>query len=278
MRSLYDKTSFKQSKCLTKDYSTSFSLAISMMPKIQKEAIYAIYGFVRIADEVVDTFHDQNKKELLDEFEHDTYQSIKRGISLNPILNSFQKTVNTYNIEHALIDGFLKSMRMDLETTEHCDKSYSEYIYGSAEVVGLMCLRVFLNGDEAEYQRLKPMARHLGAAFQKVNFLRDMKSDAEGLGRIYFPGFDLTNMSSQSFKEIYADIEKDFDIALKGISQLPKSSRLAVYTAYKYYRNLFFKIQKLDYKFAFDNRIRIPNGQKIYIMAKAMLRHQLNIL
>jgi len=278
MRDLYDSMSYRLSKQLTKDYSTSFSLAISLLPKWQRDAIYAIYGFVRIADEIVDTFHEQDKQQLLNEFEADTYESIERKISLNPIINCFQQTVNKYNIGHDLIDGFLRSMRMDLGVQEHDSQSYKDYIYGSAEVVGLMCLKVFLVGDEKEYQRLKPQARRLGAAFQKVNFLRDIKYDSESLERTYFPDFNFEDMSKESFTPIYEDIEADFKEAHKGICALPKSSRLAVYLAYKYYKKLFLKIKRMNYQAAYDQRIRIPGGQKMFIMAKAVVRHQLNIL
>ncbi len=278
MKSLYDQISYETSEHLTKEYSTSFSLSILLMPKKLRKAIYAIYGFVRVADEIVDTFLDYDQGNMLNEFKDETYKAIERGISTNPVLHCFQEVVRKYNIDHELIDAFLHSMEMDLYRSQHDQSTYEEYIYGSAEVVGLMCLKVFLNGDEAEYLRLKPTAKSLGSAFQKVNFLRDMKHDYQNLERVYFPGMDMVSLSPEQMKAIYDDIEKDFDYALEGIEQLPKSSRGAVYIAYKYYRRLFAKIRKMDTQKAFDQRIRIPNAIKFRILCSSYLRHQLNVL
>ena len=232
MKQLFDNVSHATSKLTTRTYSTSFSLGIHCLNKSIHEPIYNIYGFVRFADEIVDSFHDYNKSLLLSEFREDTYKAIERGISLNPILNSFQSVVKQYNIEKQLIDCFLDSMEMDLTQNFHSEDSYKTYILGSAEVVGLMCLRVFTNGDEALYQKLKPSAMKLGSAFQKINFLRDIKDDYKTLGRIYFPKVDIALLSPKEKKEIEKDIEFDFREALEGIKQLPGTSRFGVYVAY----------------------------------------------
>jgi len=239
MLSLYNQVCRESSRLITNRYSTSFSMGIKVFDKKFRDPIYAVYGFVRFADEIVDTFHDYNKAELLAQFRLDTYKAIADGISLNPVLHSFQEVVNKYGIEQELIDAFLDSMAMDLHYETYEDSLYKTYIYGSAEVVGLMCLRVFTEGDTAEYDRLKAPACSLGAAFQKINFLRDMKSDFDERGRVYFPEVDYTNFTQKDKEEIEADIKKDFDDAYKGIVELPTGSRFGVYLAYVYYINLF---------------------------------------
>jgi 15-cis-phytoene synthase len=278
MKQLYDQTTFECSKLITRRYSTSFSLGIRTLHKRFHAPIYAIYGFVRYADEIVDTFFDHNQKELLDRFTHDTYQAIDEGISLNPVLHSFQAVVNQYGIENELIAAFLKSMEMDLYETDYSQPGYEEYIYGSAEVVGLMCLRVFCEGDDALYQSLVPPARKLGAAFQKVNFLRDMKSDYQDRGRVYFPGVNFDQLSEVVKKEIEEDIQKDFDEAYQGILRLPKHARFGVYMAYIYYLNLFKKIRNYSSNKILTERIRIPDSIKFLLLAKTYVRHQLNFL
>jgi 15-cis-phytoene synthase len=266
------------SKATTERYSTSFSSAIKLLHNEIRTPIFNIYGFVRFADEIVDTFHNFNKAELLAEFKKETYAAIERKISLNPILHSFQITVNKYQISHDLIEAFFKSMEMDLSKIAYDGKGYQEYIYGSAEVVGLMCLYIFCNGDASLYQQLKPSAQSLGAAFQKVNFLRDVKADFELLSRTYFPGVDFNNFTPQMKEQIEADIAKDFADAYAGIIQLPVKARFGVYVAYKYYLSLFKKIKKSNPLQILEQRIRIPNYGKVIIVAKAGLRSQLNIL
>ncbi|MEO6304735.1 MAG: phytoene/squalene synthase family protein [Bacteroidia bacterium] len=278
MKQLFDDVSVKCSKIVTKEYSTSFSLGIKFLDKKMHDPIYAIYGFVRFADEIVDSFHDYDKKVLLQKFRTETVAAISDRISLNPILNSFQNTVHKYNIDWELTDTFLKSMEMDLEKQNYDNTNYKVYILGSAEVVGLMCLRVFVNGNDELYKKLKPFAMSLGAAFQKVNFLRDAKADYEELGRIYFPGINIKSFDAQSKKDIEADIEADFAHALKGIKQLPPDSRMGVYLAYYYYKNLFNKIKSVPAQRILTERIRIPNAQKFGLMFQCMIRHQLNML
>ena len=278
MKHLFDTISLDASKMVTKSYSTSFSLGISFLHKDFRNQIYSIYGFVRFADEIVDSFHDYNKKELLDEFKTETYRAIERGISLNPILNSFQSVVNTYKIDHTLIDTFLKSMEMDLETKSHDSASYKEYILGSAEVVGLMCLRVFVKGDDAVYTNLKPYAMALGSAFQKINFLRDINADFAGMGRIYFPDIDVSELNVETKKELEADIELDFIKGLEGIKRLPKDSRIGVYIAYIYYYKLFNKIKHVHPSQILEKRIRISDSQKIILLASSCIRHKLNLI
>jgi phytoene synthase len=278
MMDLFHEVSQDCSRITTEKYSTSFSSAIRLLHKDLHVPIYNIYGFVRFADEIVDTFHAYNKLELLDEFSAATYDAIDRGISLNPILHSFQLTVNRYQIDRALIDAFLHSMRMDLDKRRYDRAGYEEYIYGSAEVVGLMCLSVFCEGNKAQYEYLKPFARSLGAAFQKVNFLRDLKADFEGLERVYFPGCDFRNFTQRDKAAIEADIQKDFDHAYQGILELPEKARFGVYVAYKYYLSLFRKIKKLQPQRIMQHRIRIPDYGKMMILAKAGLRSQFNLL
>jgi 15-cis-phytoene synthase len=278
MKQLFDKISLATSKMVTKNYSTSFSLGINCLHKKFHHAIYSIYGFVRFADEIVDSFHGFDKKELLQEFKEETYKAIYRKISLNPILNSFQAVVHEYQIEHELIDTFLRSMEMDLEQQSHSVESYKEYILGSAEVVGLMCLRVFTERNEDLYQQLKPASMSLGSAFQKVNFLRDLQADYKILGRVYFPTVDLNRFSEVEKNSIQQDIQADFDNALKGIQQLPLSSRFGVYVAYVYYKSLFAKIKSLPSSRIMQERIRIPNYQKISLLASSYLKHSFGIL
>ena len=275
---LFHDVSSECSKITTERYSTSFSSAIRLLHKDLRTPIYHIYGFVRFADEIVDTFHDFDKATLLAEFKKETYDAFKRGISLNPILNSFQQVVNQYNIDHELVDAFFKSMEFDLGKTAYDTDGYAEYIYGSAEVVGLMCLYVFCNGDKKSYEHLKPSAQSLGAAFQKVNFLRDVKADYQQLNRVYFPGVDFNSFTSEMKSDIERDIEKDFEHAYTGILQLPLNSRFGVYLAYKYYLSLFKKIKAMKPQRILEERIRIPNYMKAWVAAKVVIRTQLNIL
>lgn len=274
---LYNDTCLECSQLITKRYSTSFSMGIRVFDKHLRAPIYAIYGFVRFADEIVDTFHDFPKAELLERFKQDTYDAIEQRISLNPVLQAFQETVHRYNIERELIDAFLRSMEMDLHHHTYEDSLYHEYIYGSAEVVGLMCLRVFCDGDDNMYERLKAPARSLGAAFQKINFLRDMRSDFDERGRVYFPGVDFTAFTPEDKLAIEADIKKDFDDALEGIVQLPRGARLGVYLAYVYYTNLFKKIRRAPATRVTKERIRVNDGKKIYLLFSSALKHSFNL-
>jgi phytoene/squalene synthetase len=278
MKQLFDDISQEMSALTTKRYSTSFSLGISFLNKDLHKPIYSIYGFVRFADEIVDSFHGFDKETLLAEFKTETYKSIAQGISLNPILNSFQWAVNKYEIPLELIETFLNSMEMDLGKQIYDKATYEKYILGSAEVVGLMCLKVFVNGNEAEYEKLKPSAMKLGSAFQKINFLRDLKADYQELGRTYFPGIDMQEFNATVKKEIEADIEKDFRAGYEGILQLPKEARFGVYMAYKYYFKLFKKIKTKSVHSILTERIRIPNYRKVRILFTSYLRHNLNLL
>ncbi len=278
MMQLFDSVCTECSKNVTTRYSTSFSMGIKAFDKGFREPIYNIYGFVRFADEIVDTFHEHNKRALLDKFEHDTYEAIEQKISLNPILHSFQLVVNKYNIEKELITAFIHSMRMDLTRSFYGDEEYKEYIYGSAEVVGLMCLRVFCKDDSKDYDTLKPYACSLGSAFQKINFLRDMKSDYEERGRTYFPHIDYVNFSNENKSEIEADIKKDFDHAFIGIQLLPKGVKFGVYLAYIYYTNLFKKISNSTAKAVVNQRIRVRNRRKIYLLATSAIKNELNLI
>ena len=275
---LFHDISMDCSKNITQKYSTSFSSSIKMLGKSLRQPIFNIYGFVRLADEIVDTFHDHDKATLLEELKKDTYKAIENRISLNPILNSFQQTVNQYCIDSALIDAFLHSMELDLGNTKYDKSGYEEYIYGSAEVVGLMCLYVFCSGNKTQYEQLKPGAKSLGAAFQKVNFLRDLKADYEGLNRVYFPGCDFRNFTRDDKLSIEADIQQDFDKAHAAILQLPLQARFGVYVAYKYYLSLFKKIKQLQPQKIMSERIRVPDYSKFFIVAKAGIRNQLNLL
>ncbi len=278
MRELFEKVAQNTSRYTTHTYSTSFSLGVRTLSPALRPPIRAIYGFVRFADEIVDTFHGYPQEELLQKFKKDTYEAIEQGISLNPILHSFQKAVNEFQIDHELIDTFLDSMEMDLDKKSYESKELDKYILGSAEVVGLMCLKVFVGGDEKRYKELTPYAMKLGAAFQKVNFLRDLKNDFAELGRSYFPGFDWENFDDAKKAEIEEDIAADFREALKGILMLPRSSRLGVYLAYSYYVSLFKKIKRKAPKVVMEQRIRIPNSKKMAILASSYVKHKFNII
>lgn len=275
---LYHDVSQECSRTTTERYSTSFSSAIRLLNPELRQPIYNIYGFVRFADEIVDTFHGHNKAVLLANFKKETYDAIAEKISLNPILHSFQLTVNRYNIDLNLIEAFFNSMEMDLDRKAYNRAGYEAYIYGSAEVVGLMCLYVFVNGDAAAYQKLKPYAQSLGAAFQKVNFLRDVKADYSQLDRTYFPGLDFNNFTESQKREIENDIQKDFDHAYQGILMLPVKARVGVYVAYKYYLSLFRKIKRMQPTRIMNERVRIPNFHKALILLRAGVRNQLNIM
>ncbi len=279
MIQIFDNVAYECSKKVTNSYSTSFSSAVKMLGPSIRPAIHAVYGFVRFADEIVDTFHDKDKKLLLDKFEWDFYQALEQGISLNPILHSFAKTIKEYDIDLELVDAFMKSMRMDLDKKEYNTQAeYEEYIYGSADVVGLMCLKIFVNGDETAYQKLKPTAMKLGSAFQKVNFLRDLKNDAELLERSYFPDVDLKNLSPENKKEIVAEIQADFDAAFEGIKQLPTSSKFGVYTAYRYYKQLLKKLQKTPSNQIMETRIRVNDYHKFGLMVQSYFNIKLNLV
>ncbi len=278
MKSLFDDVSMQCSKMTTRAYSTSFSLGIYFLNNKLRNPIYAIYGFVRFADEIVDSFEGYDKKYLLQKFKQETYEAIENRISLNPILNSFQQVVHQYKIQHELIDTFLKSMEMDLEKVNYTAEKYQEYILGSAEVVGLMCLHVFTEGNKDLYAELKPFAMKLGAAFQKINFLRDLKADYQILGRTYFPNVDMTKFSTQTKREIENEIDLDFKEALIGIKKLPSSSKGGVYLAYVYYHSLFKKIKKLPAQKILSERIHISNGQKLGLMINSMLQYKMNIV
>ncbi|MEO8768503.1 MAG: phytoene/squalene synthase family protein [Ferruginibacter sp.] len=266
------------SRLTTEKYSTSFNSAIKLLHKDLRAPVYNIYGFVRFTDEIVDTFHDHDKATLLAEFKQATYDAIERKISLNPILHSFQMTVNEYHIDKNLIESFFLSMETDLNKSKYDLDGYQQYIYGSAEVVGLMCLYVFCGGNKIMYEKLKPSAQALGAAFQKVNFLRDVKADHEELNRTYFPDADLNNFTAIMKNRIEDDIALDFKNAYQGIIQLPVKARFGVYVAYKYYLSLFKKIKKVQPTFLLQDRVRIPNYSKAFILMRAGLRSQLNIL
>lgn len=278
MKKLFDDISLEASKIVTKSYSTSFSLGILFLDKNIRRHIYSIYGFVRLADEIVDSFENYNQEYLLGQFEYDLHNAFQNKISLNPILNSFQNTYNQFNIGKELTDKFMASMAMDLDKKEYNKSSYEEYILGSAEVVGLMCLKVFLNGDNEKYEELKPYAMRLGAAFQKINFLRDLKADYEDLGRSYFPNLDIVNFDANQKTIIEDEIEEDFKVALMGIKKLPKTSRQGVYLAYLYYQKLFLKIKKTPAQKILLERIRIPNLKKIVLMLQSIIRYKTNLL
>ena len=276
MIELYHRVSLNASKNVTQLYSTSFSMGIKLLDKNIHDAIFSIYGFVRLADEIVDTFHDYPKSEMLQEFKDETYKALDRKISVNPILHAFQMVVNKYSIARDLIDKFLLSMEQDLNDIQYSSVGYKEYIVGSAEVVGLMCLKVFVNGDNDLYFKLEEPARRLGAAFQKINFLRDVKSDYQELGRTYFPGVDLEKFTPNEKLKIEEDIQNDFESALKGIINLPSSSRLGVYVAYRYYFSLFKKIKKVSSDRLMEERIRVPNTKKLLITFESMFQNQFN--
>jgi len=276
MKALFDSVSIKASRLTTKSYSTSFSLGILGLDKKYHDPIYAIYGFVRFADEIVDSFEGYPQKELLERFWKDTHLALDEKISLNPILNSFQQVVNTFEIDRDLIETFLKSMEMDLYKNDYDEAGYKAYILGSAEVVGLMCLKAFVDGSEERYQILKKPAMQLGSAFQKINFLRDLHSDYMKLGRTYFPGVDLNNFNEAVKTEIEADIDIDFIAGYEGIKQLPKGARFGVYIAYVYYYSLFKKIKKTHCDIILSQRVRISNKRKYGLFLRSLLRHTIN--
>ena len=278
MKSLFDDLSVQVSRLTTRSYSTSFSLGIYFLHDRLRDPIYSVYGFVRVADEIVDSFEGYDQEELLNEFKKDTYLALERGISTNPVLNAFQQVVSDYDIDYELIETFLKSMEMDLQKVDYTDEKYQQYILGSAEVVGLMCLHIFTEGNKEMFGELKPYAMKLGAAFQKVNFLRDLKDDYHVLGRTYFPGVDMTNFSAEAKAQIEDEIAEDFRIALEGIKKLPASSKGGVYLAYVYYQSLFKKIRKLPAHRILDGRIRINNGRKLGLMVNSLLECKMRIV
>ena len=275
---IFDKVSFKTSRLTTNEYSTSFSLGVRCLTKEFRNPIYAIYGFVRFADEIVDSFHDYDKRSLLQRFKEDTWLAVDEKVSLNPILNSFQATVHEFQIEREIIEQFLISMEMDLERREYDHPDFERYILGSAEVVGLMCLRVFCNGHEEQYQTLKPAAMKLGSAFQKVNFLRDLHADFTVLGRCYFPGLTIESFDEESKSKIEASISSDFHAAFSGIKRLPRGARLGVYVAYLFYSTLFKKIQNMPPTHILQNRVSVPNRHKLVILGYSFVKHQLNLI
>jgi len=279
MKSIFDNVSFDCSTKVTKAYSTSFSSAVKMLAPTIRQDIYNIYGFVRFADEIVDTFHDYDKEVLFAQFENDLTLCLSQKISLNPILNSFQHTVHNYNIPKDLIDAFMRSMKLDLFKTKYTTvEEYNEYIYGSADVVGLMCLKVFVNGNDEKYEELKNSAMRLGSAFQKVNFLRDLKADFEDLSRTYFPNTDLSKLDEVSKQQIIEEIQADFDAGFTGIQKLPLEAKFGVYTAYIYYKKLLTKLKKTPSLEIKNTRIRVPDYQKVGLLAKCYVNYRLNIL
>jgi phytoene synthase len=279
MKSIFDNVSHECSKTVTKSYSTSFSLATKMLSDSIRQDIYNIYGFVRFADEIVDSFHDYDKHLLFENFTNDLELALKQKISLNPILNSFQETYHKYNVDKHLVDAFMKSMRTDLhKSTYLTDEEYKQYIYGSADVVGLMCLKVFVKGDNEKYESLKDSAMSLGSAFQKVNFLRDLKADFEDLSRTYFPNTDLNHLDEVSKKAIISDIEEDFAKGLQGIKRLPLEARFGVFMAYRYYNKLLDKLKKTPALKIKSTRIRVPNYKKVELLTRSYVKYQLNLI
>jgi phytoene/squalene synthetase len=276
MIDIYNKTSYKCSAIVAKNYSTSFSIGIKMLKNEFRDPVYSVYGYVRLADEIVDTFHQHDKRALLKKYREMTYEAIENRICTNPIISSFQETVHKYNIDIELIDSFLDSMEMDLHNKVYNEENYRKYLYGSAEVVGLMCLKVFCNGDEELYKKLKEPAQALGSAFQKVNFLRDMKSDFDERGRIYFPDVEFRNFSDEDKDIIERDIEKDFKKAITGIKELPSGSKFGVYVAYMYFNNLFKKIKRCTPCDIVSERIRVNNFSKFLIFFGSFFRYNLN--
>lgn len=274
---LYNEISFKTSKLITKRYSTSFSIAVSHLPLEMRQSIYSIYGFVRLADEIVDTFHTVNQEVILDDFEKEYYKTLENGISMNPVLHSFGITVTKYEFPYELVDSFLKSMKADLSKQVYDNNNELDaYIHGSANVVGLMCLLVFLNGNKQKYSELKDSAMKLGSAFQKVNFLRDLKADTLGLNRLYFPHIDMDHFTEEVKQELIDDIESDFDQAVIGIRELPGRSRLATFIAYTYYKQLLKKLKQTPADKIVKTRIRVPDGKKFMLLGKAMMKYKLN--
>ncbi|WP_033955936.1 phytoene/squalene synthase family protein [Psychroserpens jangbogonensis] len=279
MKAIFDTVSHQCSKTVTQSYSTSFSLATKMLSNSIRQDIYNIYGFVRFADEIVDSFHDYDKELLFNNFTHDLELALVQKISLNPILNSFQETYHRYNIDKSLVDAFMKSMRLDLHKNNYLTESeYKEYIYGSADVVGLMCLKVFVKGNKEKYDSLKDSAMSLGSAFQKVNFLRDLKADFEDLSRTYFPNTDLNHLDETSKKNIIDDIESDFSKGLQGIKNLPIEAKFGVFMAYRYYSQLLKKLKKTPALEIKSTRIRVPNYKKFELLTRSYVKYQLNLL
>ena len=278
MKQIFDEVCLECSRNTTRSYSTSFSLGVRFLGKELRDPIHAVYGFVRFADEIVDTFHHAEKAVLFERFKQDTENALNDKISLNPILHAFQEVYHAYNLDKEHVDLFLRSMEWDLHKLDYDRTGFEEYIVGSAEVVGLMCLKVFVNGDQAEYERLKPYAERLGAAFQKINFLRDMKADFAEMGRTYFPNLDMTTFNEETKARIEEEIDADFQEAYKGIVQLPQTSRLGVYVAYIYYQRLFQKIRSLPSNRIMEERIRIPNTRKATLAVSSYLRHSFNLL
>lgn len=278
MKILFDNISRQSSKIVTKAYSTSFSMGIKFLAKRFHDPIYGVYGFVRLADEIVDSFHDYDKRQLLAEFKVDTYKAIEQKISLNPILNSFQEVVNKFEIDPWTIETFLKSMEMDLDKNTYDQNGYEEYILGSAEVVGLMCLSVFIEGNKEKYEELKPYAMKLGSAFQKINFLRDFKADADALGRLYFPQLRTQEFNQVTKEEIESDILKDFKMGFEGIKKLPKDARFGVYVAYIYYSQLLAKIMDMPASVIMEERVRISDKRKYALFFGSYFRHSFNLL
>jgi len=274
MKQLFDELSYSVSKIITQKYSTSFSLGILALKPAIRCAIYAIYGYVRLADEIVDSFHEYDKEKLLNRLKNETENALEEGISLNPILHSFQETVHKYQIDRKLIHQFLNSMEMDLQKVDYNSELYREYIYGSAEVVGLMCLQVFTEGNKGKYEELKPYAMKLGSAFQKINFLRDIKEDYQILGRTYFPHMDMGVFNNNVKCQIEKEIREEFDQALIGIKKLPNSSMFGVYLAYKYYLSLFNRIKRKSSKEILNGRVRVPNTEKAYVAFKSYVRYK----
>ena len=279
MKNIFDEVSYSCSENVTKTYSTSFSLATRLLSENIRKHIYNIYGFVRFADEIVDSFHDYNKTELFNDFSDDLEKALANKIHLNPILNSFQHTFHKYNIDKDLVDSFMKSMRMDLTKKKYSTvKEYKEYIYGSADVVGLMCLKVFVQGDSKLYNKLKNNAMKLGSAFQKVNFLRDLKADKEDLNRTYFPNTKFEKLNESEKNEIINEIENDFKDGLEGIKQLPLDAKFGVFMAYRYYNQLLKKLKKTPATEIINRRIRVPNLKKIELLTRSYVKYQLNLL
>lgn len=273
---LFDDASYRCGRVITNAYSTSFSLAIRFLNKDFHAPIHAIYGFVRLADEVVDSFHAFPKRELMQRLRAEAFEAIESGISLNPLLNAFQATVHRYDIDLEMVDTFLRSMEMDLERTVYDQRGYEEYILGSAEVVGLMCLKVFCERDAQLYTHLKEPAMKLGSAFQKINFLRDMHTDYAALGRSYFPGLRVNEFNEATKQRIEEDILADFKAGYDGITGLPKRARFGVYLAYVYYMALFKKISGMHAAAILQDRIRISDREKATLLVGSYVRHSLN--
>lgn len=279
MKALFDTVSYNCSKLVTKTYSTSFSLATKLLYQPTRNDIYNIYGFVRFADEIVDSFHDYDKEELFNLFSNDLELALKNKISLNPILNAFQYTYHKYNLDKTLVDAFMNSMRLDLHKSNYVTlEEFNTYIYGSADVVGLMCLKVFVNGDDEKYNELKESAMALGSAFQKVNFLRDLKADFEGLNRSYFPKADLNNLDEITKQDIIKDIEADFEKGLSGIKKLPIEAKFGVFMAYRYYHKLLKKLKKTPALQIKNTRIRVSDPQKVELLMRSYVKYQLNLI